>query len=72
MTKELQTIINQTNVDFKKLTAYILNSYLNSVSEVDMKVISLLDDHLSVIGTGKQEFYKTLEEFLQSFIIDVK
>lgn len=72
MTKELQTIINQTNVDFKKLTAYILNSYLNSVSEEDMKVISLLDDHLSVIGTGKQEFYKTLEEFLQSFIIDVK
>lgn len=72
MTKELQTIINQTNVDLKKLTAYILNSYLNSVSEEDMKVISLLDDRLSVIGTGKQEFYKTLEEFLQSFIIDVK
>lgn len=71
MTKELQTVVNQTNVDFKKLTAYILNSYLNSASVEDMKVISLLDDHLSVIGTGKQEFYKTLDEFLQSFIIDV-
>ncbi len=72
MEKELQVSTNHFDVDFKQLTEHILNSYLNSASDDDMKIVSLLDDHLSVIGTGKQEFFKTLDEFLQSFIVDVQ
>lgn len=64
MSEILQSLVNHTDVDFKQLTENILNCYLNSASVEDMKIISLLDDHLSVIGTGKQEFYRTLDEFL--------
>ncbi len=71
MTQQLFDLAKHFDVDFKQLTQHILNSYLNSTSEEDMKIVSLLDEHLSVIGTGKQEFYKSLEEFLQSFLIDV-
>ncbi len=59
------------NIDFKELTEYILKSYLNA-SEDNMQVIDLLDDSMSVIGTGKQEFYTNLEDFLKSFIADIK
>ena len=59
-------------VDFKKLTEYILNSYLNSCSEEDMAVLKLLDESMSVIGTGKQEFFRNLQEFSKSFLLEVE
>ncbi len=59
-------------VDFKKLTEHILNSYLNSNSEEDMEVLKLLDDSMSVIGTGKQEFFKNLQEFSQAFLFEME
>lgn len=59
------------NIDFKELTEYILKSYLDA-SEDSLQVIDLLDDSMSVIGTGKQEFYTNLEDFLKSFITDIK
>ena len=59
-------------VDFKKLTEYILNSYLNSCSEEDMAVLKLLDESMSVIGTGKQEFFRNLQEFSKSFLFEVE
>ncbi len=54
-------------IDFKQLTMHILDSYLNSLSSNDMDVVNLLDENMSVIGTGKHEFYKNLEEFYSSF-----
>ena len=64
-------IENNLNTDFKELTEYILKSYLDA-SEDNMQVIDLLADSMSVIGTGKQEFFTNLEEFLQSFVSDIK
>ena len=58
-------------VDFKELTEHILNSYLNSCSEEDMAVLKLLDESMSVIGTGKQEFFRNLQEFSKSFLFEV-
>ena len=59
-------------IDFKELTEYILNSYLNSCSEEDMAVLKLLDESMSVIGTGKQEFFRNLQEFSKSFLLEVE
>ena len=59
-------------IDFKELTEYILNSYLNSCSEEDMAVLKLLDESMSVIGTGKQEFFRNLQEFSKSFLFEVE
>lgn len=58
------------DIDFKELTEYILKSYLEA-SEDNMSVLKMLDDNMSVIGTGKTEFFRNLDEFLQSFISDV-
>ena len=60
------------HVDFKELTQHILDSYLNCGSEENMDILDLLDENLSVIGTGKHEFYRNLQEFYQSFQMDVK
>lgn len=59
-------------IDFKELTEQILNSYLNSNSKEDMKVLKLLDDNMSVIGTGKQELFKNLQEFSNAFQFEVE
>lgn len=63
---------NITKVDFKELTEYILKSYLGSTSLDDMDIIKILDENMSVIGTGKQEFYKNLLEFSKAFAFDIE
>ncbi len=68
MPKESHT----AEVDFKELTEHILSSYLDSASGEDMEVLKLLDDSLSVIGTGRQEFYRNLQEFSRAFVFDVE
>ena len=62
----------RVEVNFKKLTEYILNSYLNSNSEENMEVLKLLDESMSVIGTGKQEFFRNLQEFSRAFVFEVE
>ncbi len=57
-------------MDFKLFTEYILKSYLEA-SEDNMEVLNVLDDNMSVIGTGKKEFYRDLQEFVQSFKDDI-
>ena len=60
-----------TGVDFKKLTEHILDSYLNSDPKANSELLNLLDDSMSVIGTGKQEFFRNLQEFSQAFVAEV-
>lgn len=72
MAKAPQTSENSSNVNFKELTEHILRSYLDCSSEEDMEIFSLLDESLSVIGTGKQEFFRNLQEFSQAFVFDVQ
>ncbi len=67
MTKE-----NTKDVNFKELTEHILKSYLDSTSEEDLDILELLDESMSVIGTGKQEFYRNLQEFSKAFLFDVE
>ena len=62
----------EVEVDFKELTEHILNSYLNSSSEEDMEVLKLLDESMSVIGTGKQEFFRNLQEFTKAFLFEAE
>lgn len=59
-------------VDFKGLTEHILNSYLSPDVKATTEVLSLLDEGMSVIGTGKQEFFTSLREFSQAFVFDVE
>ncbi len=59
-------------VDFKKLTEHILDSYLNSDPKANSELMNLLDGSMSVIGTGKQEFFRNLQEFSQAFALDVE
>ncbi len=68
----MNTKFEQKNVDFKKLTEHILRSYLDAASEDDMGVLELLDEDMSVIGTGKQEFYRNLQEFSRAFVFEVE
>ena len=68
MTKEPIT----RDVDFRQFTEHILNSYLNANSEEGMEVLKLLDESMSVIGTGKQEFFRNLQEFSQAFESDLE
>ncbi len=72
MVKKAQPSDKQSDIDFKELTEYILKSYLDATSEEDMEILTLLDENMSVIGTGKQEFFKNLQEFSQAFVFDVK
>ena len=59
-------------VDFKKLTEHILHTYLNADPEANAEVLSLLDESMSVIGTGKQEFFRNLQEFSEAFVFDME
>ena len=72
MVKKAQPSDKRSDIDFKELTEYILKSYLDATSEEDMEILTLLDENMSVIGTGKQEFFKNLQEFSQAFVFDVK
>lgn len=52
-------------VDFKELTEHILNSYLAASTEEEMDILDLLDENMSVIGTGKHEIFHNFQEFYQ-------
>lgn len=58
--------------DFKLLTRQLLETYLGSDMLSDVAIQDFLDSNASIIGTGKQEFFKNIEHFLNSFKFDVE
>lgn len=58
--------------DFKLLTRQLLETYLGSNTLSKVEIQDFLDSNGSVIGTGKQEFFKNIENFLNSFKFDVE
>lgn len=58
--------------DFKLLTRQLLETYLGSDTLSDVAIQDFLDSDASIIGTGKQEFFKNIEHFLNSFKFDVE
>ena len=58
--------------DFKLLTKQLLETYLGSDTLSKVEIQDFLDSNASVIGTGKQEFFKNIENFLNSFKFDVE
>ena len=58
--------------DFKLLTRQLLETYLGSDTLSDVAIPDFLDSNASIIGTGKQEFFKNIEHFLNSFKFDVE
>lgn len=58
--------------DFKLLTRQLLETYLGSNTLSDVAIQDFLDSNASIIGTGKQEFFKNIENFLNSFKFDVE
>ena len=58
--------------DFKLLTRQLLETYLGSDTLSDVAIQDFLDSNASIIGTGKQEFFKNIENFLNSFKFDGK
>ena len=59
-------------MDFKLLTRQLLETYLGSDTLSDVAIQDFLDSNVSIIGTGKQEFFKNIEHFLNSFKFDVE
>ena len=64
--------LKSTEIDFKERTEQILKSYLHASSDANLDILSFLDENMSVIGTGKQEFFRNFNEFSQSYIFDGK
>lgn len=58
--------------DFKLLTRQLLETYLGLDTLSDVAIQDFLDSNASIIGTGKQEFFKNIENFLNSFKFDVE
>lgn len=58
--------------DFKLLTRQLLETYLGSDTLSEVAIQDFLDSNVSIIGTGKQEFFKNIEHFLNSFKFDVE
>lgn len=58
--------------DFKLLTRQVLETYLGSDTLSDVAIQDFLDSNASIVGTGKQEFFKNIENFLNSFKFDVE
>ena len=58
--------------DFKLLTRQLLETYLGSDTLSKVEIQDFLDSNASIIGTGKQEFFKNIEHFLNSFKFDVE
>ena len=58
--------------DFKLLTRQLLETYLGSNTLSKVEIQDFLDANASIIGTGKQEFFKNIEHFLNSFKFDVE
>ena len=59
-------------MDFKLLTKQLLETYLGSDTLGEVAIQDFLDANASIIGTGKQEFFKNIEHFLNSFKFDVE
>ncbi len=68
----MEKTTHTADINFKELTEHILRCYLDSDSQEDMEILELLDENLSVIGTGKQEFFRNLQEFSQALVFDVE
>ena len=58
--------------DFKLLTRQLLETYLGSNTLSDVAIQDFLDSNASIIGTGKQEFFKSMDHFLSTFKFDVE
>ena len=58
--------------DFKLLTRQLLETYLGSDTLSNVVIQIFFDSNASIIGTGKQEFFKNIEHFLNSFKFDVE
>ena len=57
---------NTIQKQLRDLSKKIWHIYILNPEEENLKfIISLLDDNLALIGTGKHEFYETLEEFIK-------
>ena len=59
-------------MDFKLLTKQLLETYLGSDTLSDVAIQDFLDSNASIIGTGKQEFFKNMDHFLSAFKFDVE
>lgn len=59
-------------MDFKWLTKQLLETYLGSDTLSKVEIQDFLDTNASIIGTGKQEFFKNIEHFLNSFKFNVE
>lgn len=59
-------------MDFKLLTKQLLETYLGSDTLSDVVIQDFLDSNASIIGTGKQEFFKSMDHFLSAFKFDVE
>ena len=59
-------------MDFKLLTKQLLETYLGSDTLSDVVIQDFLDANASIIGTGKQEFFKSMDHFLSAFKFDVE
>ena len=58
--------------DFKLLTRQLLETYLGSDTLSKVEIQDFLDTNSCIIGTGKQEFFKNIEHFLNSSKFDVE
>ena len=58
--------------DFKLLTRQLLDTYLGSDTLSEVEIQDFLDSNACIIGTGKQEFFKNIEHFLNSSKFDVE
>lgn len=58
--------------DFKLLTRQLLETYLGSDTLSELAIQDFLDTNSCIIGTGKQEFFKNIEHFLNSSKFDVE
>ena len=59
-------------MDFKKLTEEIIATYLCDDTAEVMKVLGLIDEDFSMIGTGRSEFYKDLKQFVYALKHEIK
>lgn len=59
-------------MDFKLITKKLLETYLGSDTLGEVAIQDFVATNASVIGTGKQEFFKNIEHFLNSFKFDVE
>ena len=54
-------------MDFKLVTKNLLETYLGSDTLNKVAIQDFLDANSSIIGTGKQEFFKNMDHFLSAF-----